>query len=208
MLIQPIEETADEIIALYTEHGHDIYFGEHVTQLQHALQASEKAEKEGFETDIQLAAFLHDIGHICVEITDNNAMEQLGVMNHEAIGAAFLHARGFSERVCCLVAGHVAAKRYLTYINPTYYANLSEASKSTLEFQGGRMSAAEASRFEEDPLFNLYIRMRLWDEAAKEPHLPQGDWANEMKISLVQNCPSTTGNALSEGFHHLKSVAV
>ena len=184
MLIQPIENTADEIIALYTEHGHDIYFGEHVTQLQHALQASEKAQKEGFETDIQLAAFLHDIGHICVEITEENAMKQLGVMNHEAIGAAFLHALGFSERVCRLVAGHVAAKRYLTFVNPTYYAKLSDASKSTLEFQGGRMSAAEASRFEEDPLFNLYIRMRLWDEAAKEPDLPEGDWAKAMKAKI------------------------
>ena len=190
MLIQPIEKTTDEIIAFYTEHGHDIYFGEHVTQLQHALQAYEKAIHEGFEIDVQLAAFLHDIGHICVEITDDNAMEHLGVMNHEAIGAAFLHARGFSERVCRLVAGHVAAKRYLTFINPTYYTNLSEASKSTLEFQGGRMSAAEANRFEEDPLFNFYIRMRLWDEAAKEPNMPQRDWANEIKTKIEEHLSS------------------
>jgi 2-amino-1-hydroxyethylphosphonate dioxygenase (glycine-forming) len=31
------------------------------------------------------------------------------------------------------------------------------------------MSAAEAARFEADPYFMLYIRMRLWDEAAKDP---------------------------------------
>ena len=83
MSTQSIEKTADEIIALYTKRGQDTYFGEAVTQLQHALQTSEKAQGEGFAEDIQLAAFMHDIGHICVEINAENAMAELGVLNHD-----------------------------------------------------------------------------------------------------------------------------
>jgi hypothetical protein len=52
------EEKADEIIALYKQHGNDIYFGEAVTQLQHACQAAHRAHTEGYPDDIQLAAIL------------------------------------------------------------------------------------------------------------------------------------------------------
>ena len=82
---------------------------------------------------------------------------------------------GFSEKICKLIGAHVDAKRYLTYIHPNYYKNLSDASKKTLEYQGGSMSTTEAVQFEADPLFNLYIRMRLWDEAAKGPSVSPMD---------------------------------
>jgi predicted HD phosphohydrolase len=45
---------------------------------------------------------------------------------------------------------------------------LSDASKKTLEFQGGVMEAVEAEAFEKDLLFETSIRMRKWDELAKE----------------------------------------
>ncbi len=166
MIATQIEQKADEIIALYKQHGNDAYYGEPVTQLQHACQAATWAHTEGYADEIQLAAFLHDIGHL---IADAEPMADLGVLNHEQVGADWLQTMGFSKTVCKLIGAHVTAKRYLTFANPSYYQNLSEASKKTLEYQGGRMSAAEAARFEDDPLFNLYIRMRLWDEAAKVP---------------------------------------
>jgi predicted HD phosphohydrolase len=34
------------------------------------------------------------------------------------------------------------------------------------------MTAAEAERFENDPLFEASIRMRHWDELAKETEVP------------------------------------
>ena len=63
--------------------------------------------------------------------------------------------------------GHVQAKRYLTFIVPDYYENLSEASKQTLAKQGGPMTEDEAEAFESDPLFQQKILMRYWDEEAK-----------------------------------------
>ncbi len=166
MTTDTIEQTADHIVKHYQEHGTDTYFGEAVTQLQHASQVYEAAVNEGFDSDVQVAAFLHDFGHL---ITDAEPMGDLGVLNHEQIGADWLRKRGFSEKVCRLIAAHVNAKRYLVAVDEAYRRNLSEASRQTLVYQGGEMSASEVSRFEDDPYFLLYIRMRLWDEAAKNP---------------------------------------
>ena len=45
---------------------------------------------------------------------------------------------GFHEAVAHVAEGHVLAKRYLTHAEGDYYAKLSEGSKKTLAFQGGR----------------------------------------------------------------------
>ena len=99
-------------------------------------------------------------------------MGGFGVKSHEKIGADFLREKGFSERIASLVENHVQAKRYLTFKYPNYYQQLSEASKKTLEFQGGVMNAYEADAFQQDPLFETSILMRKWDELAKETNLP------------------------------------
>src|ERR1700754_2839498 len=99
---------------------------------------------------------------------DEQSMGGYGKKSHERIGADYLRSVGFPERVAKLVENHVQAKRYLTFKFPDYYNQLSEASRKTLEYQGGVMSAEEAHAFETDPLFETSIRMRKWDELAKE----------------------------------------
>ena len=91
------------------------------------------------------------------------------------MGANYLRRAGFSERLAKLVEYHVQAKRYLTLRQPGYYDLLSEASIRTLGYQGGVMSEAEADAFEQDPLCQLSLRMRVWDEQAKEEHVPLMD---------------------------------
>jgi phosphonate degradation associated HDIG domain protein len=169
---QEAERISNEIIRLYSLYGGEEYSGEKVSQLEHMVQAAQLAKAEGYGDEIVLAAFLHDIGHIAEKITDENSMDSYGIRDHEAIGAVFLNNHGFSFRVSRLVASHVAAKRYLTLREPGYYDRLSEASKHTLEFQGGPMSEEEADVLEEDPLFREIIQMRRWDEAAKIENLP------------------------------------
>ena len=163
---------ADEIISLYQQHGGEEYAGEKVSQLEHMVQSAQIAAYNGFDQDVVLAAFLHDIGHICVMQNDATSMGGYGVMSHEKIGADYLREKGFPERVAQLVENHVRAKRYLTFKYPEYYNSLSEASKKTLEFQGGVMAGDEAEVFEKDALFETSIRMRKWDELAKEVHVP------------------------------------
>jgi phosphonate degradation associated HDIG domain protein len=172
-----IEQVVEEVFSLYEQFGNEEYHGEPVSQLEHMSQSAELAINGGHTDEVILAAFFHDIGHICVQKNTNNTMGEFGIKSHEKIGADFLRSKGFPENIARLVENHVQAKRYLTFSNPSYYAGLSEASKQTLEFQGGVMTASEAKAFEEDPLFELSILMRRWDELGKEMNIPVIDLA-------------------------------
>jgi phosphonate degradation associated HDIG domain protein len=174
----------DEIMSLYEEHGGAEYAGEKVSQLEHMAQAAQLAEAQGFDEEVILAAFLHDIGHISEAAKGDNEMDGYGIKDHEELGAEFLREKGFSRKVTRLVESHVEAKRYLTYKDPAYYANLSDASKRTLEYQGGPMTAEEAAAFEQYPLFSLIIRMRNWDEQAKIEHQPLPDLQHYRQMML------------------------
>jgi phosphonate degradation associated HDIG domain protein len=167
-----IESILDDVFALYEKHGAEDYIGEPVSQLEHMSQAAELAIDQGFDDEVVVAAFFHDIGHLCVPRTTANDLHGLGTVSHEKVGADYLREKGFPERVALLVENHVQAKRYLTARFPEYYDKLSDASKKTLEYQGGKMTAEEAARFERDPLFNEYVQMRRWDEEAKIEHVP------------------------------------
>jgi phosphonate degradation associated HDIG domain protein len=166
------EQVVDEVFSLYEKFGGDDYIGEPVSQIEHMSQSAQLAMREGFDDEVVLAAFFHDIGHICAKKSQSNNMGGYGVKSHEKIGADFLREKGFPEKVAKLVENHVQAKRYLTFKYPEYYNNLSEASKKTLVFQGGVMNTNEAEAFEIDPLFEASIRMRTWDELAKETEVP------------------------------------
>lgn len=172
-MIENNENTvADEIIALYKKYGAEDYIGEPVSQIEHMCQAAQLAETEGYDEEVILAALFHDIGHFCQHLYPAQLMGSYGIIDHEKSGSDFLKSRGFSDKIISLVQNHVQAKRYLTFINPDYYEKLSDASKKTLIYQGGRMNAEEATIFEKDPLFDLHIRLRLWDEQAKVINKP------------------------------------
>jgi len=166
------QETVEKVFALYEKYGDADYIGEPVSQIEHMSQAAALAEAEGFEEEVILAAFFHDIGHLCADDGEAESMDGMGNVDHEKLGSAYLLKLGFSERLARLVESHVLAKRYLTYKYPEYYTQLSEASKTTLGFQGGPMKADEAARFEADPDAELYIRFRYWDDKAKEVDVP------------------------------------
>lgn len=166
------DKIIDDIFGLYMNYGMADYIGEPVSQIEHMSQAAQLAIEEGYDDEVVLAAFFHDIGHICAMANAENNMNGFGVKSHEKIGADFLRKNGFPEKVARLVENHVQAKRFLTFKFPEYYNKLSDASKKTLEFQGGKMTEAEAQRFEQDPLLIESIRMRYWDEMAKETNVP------------------------------------
>lgn len=163
---------AAEILSLYEVYGHADYIGEPVSQLEHMCQSALLAEQGGYDEEVILAAFFHDIGHFCEHLMPVEQMDGFGVVDHEKLGADFLRSKGFSEKISSLVRHHVQAKRYLTFHSPSYYEKLSEASKKTLLFQGGRMTAKEAEAFENDELFDLHILLRRWDERAKLENQP------------------------------------
>jgi phosphonate degradation associated HDIG domain protein len=200
MTTEQAQRITDEIMGLYEGYGGAEYAGERVSQLEHMVQAAELAEEQGYDQEVVLAAFLHDIGHIseAAKVGDPGSglpreMDGFGIMDHEELGADFLRGKGFSKKVVRLVESHVEAKRYLTARDPEYYDQLSEASRKTLEFQGGPMTEDEAAAFEQYPLFDLIIQMRKWDELAKIENKPLPDLQRyrAMIFQHLSNSPAT-----------------
>lgn len=192
MTTEQAQKITDEIMNLYEGYGGAEYAGEKVSQLEHMAQAAQLAEEQGYDEEVILAAFLHDIGHISEAAKGTNEMDGFGIKDHEELGAEFLREKGFSKKVVRLVESHVEAKRYLTVKDPSYYAQLSEASKKTLEFQGGPMTEDEAAAFEQYPLFNLIIQMRKWDEQAKIENKPLPDLQHYRNMMLHHLSNSST----------------
>ncbi len=173
-----ITNVANEVMYLYEKYGKKDYIGEPVSQIEHMCQCAQLAEANGADEETILAAFLHDIGHLCEYAfpeTTVQHMDGFGILDHEKLGAAFLLSKGFSKKITQLVQSHVSAKRYLTYAFNDYYNQLSDASKITLQHQGGIMTKEEAVVFENDILFEQYIAIRKWDEQAKKTHQPLPD---------------------------------
>ncbi|GAA4450012.1 HD domain-containing protein [Nibrella saemangeumensis] len=173
--MQPIEQTITEITGLLQEQGSQDYYGEPVSQLEHMLQCALLAERAGSDNETIIAAFLHDIGHLLPAESAAGYMDGYGRSDHEQLGGDWLRQRGFSEKIVSLVENHVNAKRYLTFKSPAYYERLSEASRKTLEYQGGRMTADEAYAFEHNIQFGGILQVRRWDEQAKVPGLKTPD---------------------------------
>jgi phosphonate degradation associated HDIG domain protein len=155
----------EEILALFAARGAERY-GERVSQLDHALQCAELARREGAGDALVAAALLHDYGHL---IDDRGQMAERDGLDgeHEAVGARAL-AAWFPPAVTGPIALHVAAKRWLCAREPGYFAAQSEASKLSLELQGGAFTPAEADDFLAQPHAAEAIRLRRWDDYGKK----------------------------------------
>jgi phosphonate degradation associated HDIG domain protein len=159
----------DRIFTLFRTKGNGAYFGEAVTETQHALQCAHRAEQSGAAPELVAAALLHDVGHLLHGLGEDLAEQGIDG-RHEEGGAAWLNHH-FEAAVVDPVRLHVAAKRYLCAVEPDYFAGLSEASRRSLLLQGGPMSPEEVRDFEREPWFRCAVAVRRWDDMAKVPGL-------------------------------------
>ena len=157
---------SDEIFDLFARRGREAYFGEPVSQLEHALQTAHQAELVGATGSLVVAALLHDIGHLLHRLPEDVADRGIDG-RHELIGAAWL-AKGFGEEVTEPIRLHVAAKRYLCRMDKEYFDRLSFASRQSLALQGGPMNESEVREFEASSYSREGLLVRQWDDTAKE----------------------------------------
>lgn len=155
----------DEIIAIFHKRGGDAYFGESVSTTEHSLQAAYFAQAAAAPPGLIVAALLHDIGHLVVDVP-NDLEDWTEDAHHEQVGGCWL-AQRFRPEVAEPVRLHVPAKRYLLATDAGYFAKLSPASIITLRLQGGPMAAHEVAQFETEPFYKDAVCVRQWDDQGK-----------------------------------------
>lgn len=166
-----MKDKVSEILHLFHKHQ-DLMYGEVCTVLSHSFQSAEIAREQGHSDLVILAAVMHDIGHLSpLESGDDyDEMGGYGIDQHDLLGAHYLQHYEFPELVIACVRNHVIAKRYLCTVQPEYYETLSEASKETMNYQGGLLNEAEVASFEQDPFFKESVIIRKIDDLAKGEH--------------------------------------
>ncbi len=158
----------NDIRSLFEQYGNLAYSGEPVTQLEHALQSGALAEEAGADDELVAAAFLHDLGHLLNlqgETPTERGIDDL----HQYFALPFLRPV-FSDAVLEPIRLHVDAKRCLCAVDETYFGQLSTDSVRSLELQGGIFSKDEAEVFLKKPYAEDALRLRKWDDRAKEEH--------------------------------------
>ena len=154
-----------------------------INQLQHALQAATLAESDGAPPATVLASLLHDVGHMIHHLGEDPAGRGVDDV-HEELGARWLAER-FGPEVSEPVRLHVAAKRYLCAVEADYFSKLSPDSVRSLGLQGGPMSADEVEAFRRNPLHAEAVRLRRFDEAAKDPRAKTPDFGHFLRHVAV-----------------------
>ena len=157
----------DQIISSYLNNK-SLYIGEKVTITEHMIQTAMIAEKNNCSSSLICSSLLHDYGHFILENPDDLVNKKKDG-KHEDVGFKFLN-KYFVKDVVMPIKHHVKAKRYLAR-NKNYYQILSKASKTSLELQGGIMTEEEAKEFERNEFFKSSIKLRKFDELAKQAGL-------------------------------------
>ena len=159
----------DDIAQLFAQKGAEQYTGEPVTQLEHALQTALQAEQEGADDALVTAALLHDLGHLLHDLGDTPTLQGVDDV-HQYRALPFLRGL-FDDTVLEPIKLHVDAKRYLCATRPDYFAALSADSQRSLVLQGGVFSQGQAASFIQLGGATDAMRVRLWDDRAKEAGL-------------------------------------
>ena len=170
----------DQIISSYLNNK-SLYIGEKVTITEHMIQTAMLAEKTNCSSSLICSSLLHDYGHFILENPDDLVNKNKDG-KHEDVGYEFLK-KYFVKDVVKPIKHHVKAKRYLAR-DEKYYQLLSEASKISLELQGGIMNDKESKEFESNEFFESSIKLRKFDEGAKKIGLKIKS-INEYKNLLV-----------------------
>ncbi len=152
----PTFNTVDELFtALADERTGDV-----VTALAHALQCAWLLRQQRpHDEEMQVAGLVHDVA---------SSLEPRPPGCHAAAGGELVRPL-LGLRVAALVAGHVAAKRWLVSCDPTYRDRPSDNSRATLARQGDVFSASERAEFEASPYPAECILLRRADDDAKQP---------------------------------------
>lgn len=157
--------SAQDLIELLHQRGDLAYDGEGISQMEHAWQCGQLARNAGATPALQLASWLHDIGHLMSSLQGTPSLNGFDDV-HETVGAGVLLSL-WGPDVAEPVRLHVQAKRYLVSTAPAYLEKLSPDSLRSLALQGGPMSKHECADFKSTRFAKDAQRLRAWDDLGK-----------------------------------------
>jgi predicted HD phosphohydrolase len=128
---------------------------------------------EGASDELVTAALLHDLGHLLHDMEGTPSADGIDDV-HQYRVVPFLRGL-FPDAVIGAIQRHVDAKRYLCAVLPSYHDGLSEDSKRSLQLQGGVYSLEQAKAFIAETGAEEAVRLRLWDDLAKQPGMQTPD---------------------------------
>ncbi len=159
-------DSVDDILDLFARRGGE-HYGEAVSQTDHARQCAALAASQGLSDSLVAAALLHDIGHLIDLDGDLSYEDSLAIdQRHDSIGADALRGL-FGPAVTEPIALHVTAKRWRCTVQPDAVGQLSPASRTSLELQGGTLTDEEQLAFEGADHFEDAVVLRSLDDAGK-----------------------------------------
>ena len=189
-ITSPSQQVMDSIRELFEVHG-DTMYDPVVTQKEHALQTAALAEAEGAPDHLVTAAVLHDIGHLLMDEHEGNLDFLSSDKQHELAGAEYL-AKYFPPQVTEPIRLHVPAKRYLCQSVPGYWDGLSQASKRSLEVQGGSFSKHQAEEFMSTKHALEATKLRQWDDQGKHKDVTTPDLEHFLSGAVSRSLKSLT----------------
>ncbi len=176
------EKLIELISGIFGRAGTRPYQDGGVTMAEHMLQTAALAEGAGAPPHLVTAALLHDIGHFGTDFPQNDLEGKHTAMlgaecdrRHEEAGARLL-APFFTPDVTEPIRLHVAAKRYLSAVEPGFLEKLPPQTAHTLSLQGGPMPPDEVTAFEANVAAKDAVKLRRWDEGAIVPGLVTPDF--------------------------------
>ncbi|HSC64899.1 MAG TPA: HD domain-containing protein [Caldimonas sp.] len=177
-----------DIELLFARHGAEQYSGEPVTQLEHALQTAHLAEQSDASDALVTACLLHDLGHLLNHQGETPTLRGIDD-THQYFALPFLRGL-FPDAVLDAIRLHVDAKRYLCRVDRGYHDRLSDDSKRSLALQGGVFDDAAAAAFIAQPGAADAVRLRQWDDLAKQADLATPSLAHFLERAAACALPA------------------
>lgn len=173
------EMTMETLLDLIRREGDRSCNGEPVSLLEHAWQCGHLAAKSGASMALQLASWLHDVGHLLLD--DGDAFERPGSHERHAQVAAPVLLALWGPEVSEPVRLHVMARRYLVARHPKYAQKLSKRSQRQLQLEGGALSEEACLSFEVEPFWREALQLRIWDDLCMRP-----GWFASSRLEALQ----------------------
>ncbi len=170
-MTNPWQPVYDHIVSSFSKAAQIQYGESAVTELEHALQCAELADKASADDDLVFACMLHDVARFALpqnQISDTLQNTELdkNAKGHGAAAAEMMDGL-LPQRSLFCIKHHAEAKQYLCQTNPRYREKLAAASIKTLAIQAAETDGQQLETLSRHEWWPDALRVRVWDDGAK-----------------------------------------